>query len=201
MSFNPDDYLGALTKAADAEIDIGKAALALAARDQPGVVLERYVHHLHKLGEDVGKYHKELIAAGALDDAATQLAALKHVIVTINNYTGDIETHEDMQNANLLRVIDRRKGMSVTLSVIYLAVAGAQGWEIYGLDFPGHFLCRIDKGWKAPDFRSVLRMQSSGSAGSSQLRETGARRECRIVGELFRARRKTRHPDAVAEQH
>ncbi|MBP7721627.1 MAG: transglutaminase family protein [Alphaproteobacteria bacterium] len=171
MSFNPDDYLGALTKAADAEIDIGKAALALAARDQPGVVLERYVHHLHKLGEDVGKYHKELIAAGALDDAATQLAALKHVIVTINNYTGDIETHEDMQNANLLRVIDRRKGMSVTLSVIYLAVAGAQGWEIYGLDFPGHFLCRIDKDGKrlifdpfyeckvleAPDLRSFVK--------------------------------------------
>ncbi|MBK7361976.1 MAG: hypothetical protein IPJ01_06675 [Micavibrio sp.] len=90
MSFNPDDYLGALTKAADAEIDIGKAALSLAAREQPGVVLERYVHHIQKLSEDVRKYHKELIAAGALDDAATQLAALKHVIVTINNYTGDI---------------------------------------------------------------------------------------------------------------
>ncbi|HQX27468.1 MAG TPA: transglutaminase-like domain-containing protein [Alphaproteobacteria bacterium] len=171
MSFNPDDYLGALTKAADAEIDIGKAALSLAAREQPGVVLERYVHHIQKLSEDVRKYHKELIAAGALDDAATQLAALKHVIVTINNYTGDIETHEDMQNANLLRVIDRRKGMSVTLSVIYLAVAGAQGWEIYGLDFPGHFLCRIDKDGKrlifdpfyeckileAPDLRSFVK--------------------------------------------
>jgi len=171
MSFNPDDYLGALTKAADAEIDIGKAALSLAAREQPGVVLERYVHHIQKLSEDVRKYHKELIAAGALDDAATQLAALKHVIVTINNYTGDIETHEDMQNANLLRVIDRRKGMSVTLSVIYLAVAGAQGWEIYGLAFPGHFLCRIDKDGKrlifdpfyeckileAPDLRSFVK--------------------------------------------
>ena len=76
-----------------------------------------------------------------------------------------------MQNANLLRVIDRRKGMSVTLSVIYLAVAGAQGWEIYGLDFPGHFLCRIDKDGKrlifdpfyeckvleAPDLRSFVK--------------------------------------------
>lgn len=146
MSFNPDDYLGALTNVADDEIDLAKAAMALAAREQPGVVLERYVHHIQKLGDDVGKYHKELIAAGALDDAATQLAALKHVIVTVNNYTGDIETHDDLQNANVLRVIDRRKGMSVTLAVIYLAAGNAQGWEIYGLDFPGHFLCRLDKG-------------------------------------------------------
>jgi regulator of sirC expression with transglutaminase-like and TPR domain len=49
-----------------------------------------------------------------------------------------------------MRVIDRRKGLPVTLGILYLHAARAQGWSIVGLSFPGHFLLRIDhKGARA----------------------------------------------------
>src|SRR5258708_22889857 len=45
-----------------------------------------------------------------------------------------------MQNANLMRVIDRRKGLPVALGILYIHAARAQGWDMAGLAFPGHFL-------------------------------------------------------------
>ncbi len=171
MSFDPEEYLGTLPGVAEIDIDLAKVALALAARDQPGVVLDRYIHHLKKIAEDTKAQYEALIAAGAADDVGTRLAALKHSVVTVNGYGGDIETYNDLQNASLLRVIDRRKGLSVTLAILYLHAAQTQGWDVAGLDFPGHFLCRIEKDRKrlifdpfydckileAPDLRDFIK--------------------------------------------
>ncbi|HEY9548952.1 MAG TPA: transglutaminase-like domain-containing protein, partial [Kiloniellaceae bacterium] len=44
------------------------------------------------------------------------------------------------------RVIDRRRGLPVALGILYLHGARAQGWPICGLNFPGHFLLRLDLG-------------------------------------------------------
>src|SRR3546814_1821098 len=51
-----------------------------------------------------------------------------------------------MVNANLMRVIGRRRGLPVALGILYLHGARAQGWAICGLNFPGHFLLRLDLG-------------------------------------------------------
>ncbi len=49
-----------------------------------------------------------------------------------------------MQNADLLRVIDRRKGLPVALGILYIHVARAQGWRCNGTNFPAHFLVRLE---------------------------------------------------------
>lgn len=69
--------------------------------------------------------------------------ALSEVIARSYAYRGDSETYDDLQNADLVRVIERRKGLPVALSILYLHVARAQGWQAEGLAFPGHFLIRI----------------------------------------------------------
>src|SRR3546814_4700292 len=68
------------------------------------------------------------------------------VLVERYGYRGDGETYDDMVNANLMRVIDRRRGLPVALGILYLHGARAQGWAICGLNFPGHFLLRLDLG-------------------------------------------------------
>ena len=60
-------------------------------------------------------------------------------------YTGDELTYDDLQNANLMRVIDRRKGLPVVLGIMFIDAARAQGWEAAGLAFPGHFLIRLSE--------------------------------------------------------
>ncbi len=69
--------------------------------------------------------------------------ALGEVIARAYAYRGDSETYDDLQNADLARVIERRKGLPVALSILYLHIARAQGWDAEGLAFPGHFLIRV----------------------------------------------------------
>ena len=69
--------------------------------------------------------------------------SLSEVIARSYAYRGDSETYDDLQNADLVRVIERRKGLPVALSIRYLHIARAQGWPAEGLAFPGHFLIRI----------------------------------------------------------
>jgi len=124
----------------EAAIDLAEAALALAALDRPRVEAEPYRHHLSLLARDVGAAAGDP-AAGRLD---RRVAALNDVILGKYGYAGDRVTYEDPQNANLMRVIDRRKGLPIALGILYLHAARAQGWAAYGLGFPGHFLIRLD---------------------------------------------------------
>ena len=120
--------------AADEAIDLAETALALAALERPKVALDWYRRHL-----------ADLVLACAREAEAGP-AALCRVIANDYGYHGDVQTYEDLQNANLMRVIDRRKGLPVALGILYLHVARAQGWAAVGLNFPGHFLIRVDAG-------------------------------------------------------
>jgi regulator of sirC expression with transglutaminase-like and TPR domain len=84
--------------------------------------------------------------ARAASDLEAQAAALSRVILGRYRYEGDTATYEDLQNADLMRVIDRRKGLPVALGILYIHAGRAQGWDIAGLAFPGHFLVRLAAG-------------------------------------------------------
>ncbi|MBO6784681.1 MAG: transglutaminase family protein [Alphaproteobacteria bacterium] len=136
------DHKAALQRLAgldDADIDLANAALHLAGRDRPGVSLARYREHLAELADAV---------SGAFAESADSLAARRHALVdTIHGafgYTGDRQTYDDLQNASLMRVIDRRKGLPIALGILHIHCGRARGWDICGLNFPGHFLIRIE---------------------------------------------------------
>ena len=80
----------------------------------------------------------------------------------------DTETYDDMQNANLMRVIDRRKGLPVALGILLIHMARAQGWAITGLNFPGHFLLRLTHAGEhaiIDPFRKAKRLTADNLAG------------------------------------
>jgi regulator of sirC expression with transglutaminase-like and TPR domain len=119
---------------------IAEAALAFASFDRPRVGLARYSRHLKTLAQDVGRRVGDSLDLQARANALNEIILLKH------GYSGDELTYDDLQNANLMRVIDRRKGLPVALGILYLDAARAQGWEAVGLGFPGHFLIRLSDG-------------------------------------------------------
>jgi regulator of sirC expression with transglutaminase-like and TPR domain len=118
----------------DDDIDLAEGALALAALDRPGVALDRYRDHTAQLAADVGD-----VLAG---DGATLVEALNRVVLHSHGYHGDMLTYDDIQNANLMRVIDRKKGLPVALGILYLHAARAHGFAADGINFPGHFMIR-----------------------------------------------------------
>jgi len=131
-------YLNTLASLGEAPWPIAEAALALASLDRPQVGLARYREHLAVLAGDVGA------AAVNLEETAERAAALRAVIADARGYRGDDFTYDDLQNDNLMRVIDRRKGLPVALGILYLHAGRAQGWEMAGLAFPGHFPLRLE---------------------------------------------------------
>ena len=133
-------YLRELAAIASPVLPVGEAALALASFERPRVALARYRQHLFSIGRDVGRY------AGAAADLPDRAHALNEIILLKYRYSGDELTYDDLQNANLMRVVDRRKGLPVALGILYLHAARAQGWDCVGLGFPGHFLIRLAEG-------------------------------------------------------
>ncbi len=126
----------------DDEIDLAEAALWLAALNRPQVSLDRYRHHLTVLARDTAKEFK---TCSNEDDLSARIEAINAVLFDRHAYRGDSLNYDDLQNANLMRVIDRQKGLPVALGILYIHCARAQGWNILGLNFPGHFLLRMDR--------------------------------------------------------
>ena len=98
---------------------------------------------------DLAPLHQHVMAitrdlADLVHRRGAQPDRMADVIASAYGYRGDSETYDDLQNADFAKVIERRKGLPVALSILYLHVARAQGWESEGLAFPGHFLIRIE---------------------------------------------------------
>ena len=123
----------------DNGIDIVAGALALAGFDRPRVKLDYYTEHLSDLADAAR-------ALGQLSDSSAQSCAeiLQEVIAEENCYGGDRLTYDDLQNANLMRVIDRRRGLPIALGILYIHIGRTLGWTMRGLAFPGHFLVQLD---------------------------------------------------------
>jgi regulator of sirC expression with transglutaminase-like and TPR domain len=144
--FDADGILKEAGEKPDSEINLFTIAIALAAPEHEGISIDRYFSHAAKIARDCGERYIALLNAGAKDDAGVRLAALKHIIADREGYEGDTKNYDDLQNADLMRVIDRRRGMPIALAILYIHAGRENGWDVQGLNFPGHFLCRIDFG-------------------------------------------------------
>ena len=59
---------------------------------------------------------------------------------------GDLMDYESPENTDVISIVQRRKGLPVALGVFYLDAARQAGLDVKGVDFPGHFLLRIETG-------------------------------------------------------
>lgn len=137
-------YLRALGLQDDSKpMDMAEAALALALSFHPGISIDRYRHHLAELvSMAIGLRDEIPDWQDTLQERATLLG---RVLEGKFGYSGDRDTYDNLQNADIIRVIDRQKGLPVALGILYIHVARGLGWEARGLSFPGHFLFRLEK--------------------------------------------------------
>lgn len=146
MAFDPANYLNDVGDSEDADINIGLAALALSAHLHEGISTERYINHLDKIVSRVEEAYAKACADGGEDTLGLRINVLKNVVAEEFGYGGDQDNYDDLQNASLIRVIDRAKGLPVAISILCMHAAHSLGWDVHGLNFPGHFICRIQDG-------------------------------------------------------
>jgi len=110
----------------DDDLDIAETLLALSAADDPSRDWRHYANHMATLSDGLsGPASAERLAARIAGEMG---------------YHGDRDTYDDMRNADIVEVIDRRRGLPVALGLLYLHAAHQVGWSLTGLNFPGHFL-------------------------------------------------------------
>lgn len=121
----------------DEDIPLAETALLLAALQRPHADLAPYHQHLAELAVHAAE------KTSRADSVDMQTAALRGVLAERHGYAGDTETYDDLRNANLMDVIDRRRGLPVSLGILYIHAARAYGGDMVGIDFPSHFLLRL----------------------------------------------------------
>ena len=155
-------WLAALAGRPDVAIDLTGACLALGALERPWQPLDREIDHLVRLADDL----RGSVPATDLPLPA-RAEAIAAVLYDKHDYRGDRETYDDLRNANLLSVIERRRGLPIALSILYLYLADAMGWPSEGVNFPGHFVVRLSAG---PDRLMVDPFDSGREIGAGALR-------------------------------
>lgn len=121
----------------DEAIVLDEAALLLAALDHPGVEIDAYVNRLAFMAAQL------LSRSGGVATAHDRAALLAELIGQEHGFRGDTVTYDDPANADLIAAIDRKRGLPVTLSILYVALARKVGWSADVLNTPGHVLVRI----------------------------------------------------------
>ncbi len=133
--------LRAFGELADGEIDLAEAALTLARAARPHVSEAPYRRHIESLIEEVGVY-----AGTPPNSLELRVESLRRVIFRRYGYGGDEGVFDDLDSANLMFVIDRRRGLPVVIGLLVIHVARRLGWNADGIDFPGRFLARLEDG-------------------------------------------------------
>lgn len=126
--------LGAMGRRPEAEFVLWDAALLCAQHDDPA--------------RDCAS--ARAVAAEAADRLAGRLErqpcdeALADALCGDLDFAGDVLTYDDLANADMISVCQRRKGLPVALGVVFLTAARACGLDLQGADFPAHFLLRLE---------------------------------------------------------
>ncbi len=112
----------------------------LAHADQPGeaaLELARFAHP----GLDSAACLEYFDTLAARVEQPTALG-LRRVIGIGEGFGGDVDDYYDPDNSFLDRVIERRRGIPITLAVVWIEVGRRSGIEVEGIGLPGHFLVR-----------------------------------------------------------
>lgn len=119
------------------EIMLDEAALILALLDHADADIGPYDDILEAIALRLATVGSSATSAGR------RAAVLVQVLAEEFGFAGDAETYDDPANADLIQVIDRRRGLPVSLAILYVAAARRLGWSADVLDLPGHVLVLV----------------------------------------------------------
>lgn len=128
--------------APDDSINLAEAALAIAAEEYRDLDVRAYLERLDEMGATLKRRLWPDIST------ADSVRTLNHYLFDELGFSGNSADYYDPRNSFLNDVIERRLGIPITLSVVYMEVGRRVGLSLHGISFPGHFLvkCTVREG-------------------------------------------------------
>src|SRR5919108_1983198 len=117
-------------------LDLARAALLIASEAYPGLDILRYVAKLEVMAAAVRP------TVTTTDDPTLKIESLNAYLFGERGFRGNAEDYYDPRNSFLNDVVDRRLGIPITLSIIYMEVGRRVGMPLQGVGMPGHFIMK-----------------------------------------------------------
>jgi regulator of sirC expression with transglutaminase-like and TPR domain len=116
---------------------LDRAALLIGAEDEAyrNVLVEQYLSQLDELAEEARSFM-------AVSQSG-ETEAFNYFLFELKRFAGNQLDYYDPRNSFLNEVIDRRLGIPITLSVVYMEVGRRAGLDVEGVGLPGHFIVRV----------------------------------------------------------
>ena len=130
------DYFSSLVKQDD-DIPLFEAALCIAQDDDPALDLTACAIEIDKFAARLKPRLPKDIAQ------IPKLRLLNHFFYQELGFAGNINDYYDPDNSYLHKVLMSRKGIPISLAIIYMELAQQIGVEVKGISFPGHFLMKV----------------------------------------------------------
>ena len=137
QSLSPLDYFGLLVADPDT-VPLLEAAASIAQDACPDLdlqsVLDTFDSQAARLGEDCRRI-------------GSPQARLEHTLRFFDQtlgFAGNMAAYYDPENSYLHRVLDTRRGIPISLAVLFVELARSVGLDAHGVGFPGHFLVRVN---------------------------------------------------------
>jgi len=125
-----------LVRQPEAAIDLAAATLLIAKEEYPDLDVAAYLSRLADMAADVRRL------AGTSQDPHRVISELSDYLFRHLGFRGNTDAYYDPRNSFLNEVLDRRLGIPITLSTLYLEVGRRVGLKIHGVGMPGHFLVK-----------------------------------------------------------
>ena len=129
--------LAALLERPDHEIDLARAALLVAAEDDPALDPEAALATLRAWGDRLAS------AVPAECNSLQRLARLRNFMFEELGFRGDVQGYYSPENSLLHSVMERRLGIPLTMGLVFLELGWRLGLDLQGVAFPSHFLVRL----------------------------------------------------------
>ncbi|WP_157016887.1 transglutaminase family protein [Mesorhizobium xinjiangense] len=126
----------------DGDILLDLASLALSHLDHENTDIGPYLERLEEIEDRVCDEGRSAVLS------RERAAVLSRVLHGEFGFVGDTETYDAPVNADFSGVLDRKRGLPIALSILYVAMARRAGWSAYVLNLPGHVMVQI--GEKSP---------------------------------------------------
>lgn len=121
----------------DPDCDLAEAALLCCVEIEPDLDVDAELARLDAMAAELHA------ATDVPADAHTNAHALASFLAGTYGFTGDVAGYHDPRNGLLTNVLDRRRGLPITLAIVYVAIARRVGIHAHGINAPGHFLVGV----------------------------------------------------------
>jgi regulator of sirC expression with transglutaminase-like and TPR domain len=136
------ERFGQIVSGPDEAINLAEAALLIAAEEYRDLDIAAYLARLDEMAATLKRRLRPDISP------ADTITALNRFLFDEHGFTGNAADYYDPRNSFFNEVLDRKRGVPLTLALVYIEIGRRIGLPVQGISFPAHFLvkCRLREG-------------------------------------------------------